>query len=150
MSDAELAAALMRGLMKLGRRIRTIPGDRVRSLSLSSVSILGALVRFGAMPAARLAEEQRLQPQSLTRLIAELEKKKLITRTRDREDGRVLVLSINPEGRALLREEMRARRLWLSQAMAELTEAERATLKHAAKLMERVAGYEGPEKALDL
>src|SRR5262249_29821854 len=141
MAEAELAAALMRGLMKLGRRVRVAPREGSRALSLSGVSILGALKRLGAMPAARLGEEQRLQPQSLSRLIVELEKRKLITRARDKTDARALLLSITPLGVDLLREEMRARRAWLGEALGELTSAERATLKQAALLMERVAGW---------
>jgi len=150
MAEAELAAALMRGLMKLGRRMRAVPRDGPRSLSLSGVSILGALRRLGPMPAARLAEEQRLQPQSLSRLIADLEKKKLISRARDKSDARVLLLSITPLGMELLRDEMRARRAWLGEALAELTAAERATLKQGALLMERLAGWESAEDVLDL
>jgi len=148
MAEAELAAALMRGLMKLGRRVRSAPA--AGGVSLSGVSILGALKRKGPMAAARLAEEQRLQPQSLSRLIAELERRKLIVRTRDAADARALLLSLTPAGTDLLRDEMRARRAWLGAALSELSAAERVTLKQAAALMERLAGWESAEEALDI
>lgn len=152
MAEAELAAALMRGLMKLGRRVRSAPQDASRAgdVSLSAVSILGALRRKGPMAGARLAEEQRLQPQSLSRLIADLDRRKLIARTRDADDARVLLLSITPAGMEVLRDEMRARRVWLGAALAELTPGERATLKQAAALMERLAGWESADDVLDL
>jgi len=127
--------------MKLSRRLRSV--ERAGDLSLSAVSILGALRRLGAMPAARLAEEQRLAPQSLSRLIPDLEKKGFLARVRSKQDKREIMLTITPAGVRALGEEMRSRRIWLDRALQEtLTAPERATLRNAGALMEKVADWE--------
>ena len=139
-NEADIAANLMRGLMKLTRRLRAVP--RGGGLSLSAVSMLGALHRLGPMPAARLAEEQRLAPQSLSRLIPEMESKGLLRRARGKEDRRTLMLSITSAGVKMLGEEMRARRAWLDSALLEtLTPVERSALRNAGALMEKVAEW---------
>lgn len=148
MSQDDLPAVLMRALMKLGRRMRRAP--RPEGASLSGIAILGALHRLGPMPAARLAEEQRLAPQSLSRLIADLEKRGLISRAEGRTDRRTLVLSITQRGSKLLSEDMRARRAWLTQALQTLSADERAALRAAAPLMERLAAWESDEEILGI
>jgi DNA-binding MarR family transcriptional regulator len=92
------------------------------------------------MPAARLAQAERLQPQSLSRLIAQLEREGLITRHPDREDRRMLILEITAAGRRALSRDIAARRAWLEEAMRkELLPGEREMLAHAAVAMLRLA-----------
>ena len=55
------------------------------------------------MPAARLAKAERLQPQSLSRLIAQLERDGLIKRRPGEQDRRTLILEITAAGRELYR-----------------------------------------------
>lgn len=92
------------------------------------------------MPAVRLAEIMRLQPQSLTRLIAALEEDGLIERERGAYDRRTITLSITRAGRMAVRRDLSARKAWLSRAMAEtLTPEEQALLATASPLMLRLA-----------
>ena len=63
-------ALIVRGVLRLSRRLRAERPDS--SVSLSALGILSTLHRSGPMPAARLAQAERLQPQSLSRLIADL------------------------------------------------------------------------------
>lgn len=88
------------------------------------------------MSAARLAHEERLQPQSLSRLIRELDLRKWIERKRSESDGREILIELTLEGRKVFAEDISARRVWLKDAMAaRLTEDERAALVTAAKSM---------------
>jgi DNA-binding MarR family transcriptional regulator len=132
-------APIARAVLQLARRLRAERPES--SVSLSGLGLLNTLHREGPMPAARLAEAERLQPQSLTRLIARLETEGLVVRTRGEVDRRTLLLQITPAGRAVIGQDMTARRAWLASAMdAVLTVEEQAELARAAELMQRLAG----------
>jgi DNA-binding MarR family transcriptional regulator len=92
------------------------------------------------MTASDLAQIERLQPQSVTRLIADLEERGLIRRKQDAGDRRQFLLAITSEGHDLLAEDARRQNMWLARKMAEtLTPAEREILGIAAGLMERLS-----------
>ena len=134
----------LRSILALGRRVRT---ERpAGSLSLSGLGILGSLNRSGPLAATRLALEERLQPQSLTRLIADLERLQLISRTRSLSDRRELIIAITAKGRRVLLEDMAARRSWLEMAMnAALTPGEREVILAASAVMMKLAAYQRPK-----
>jgi len=129
---------ILRGVLRLGRRLRSErPPSKV---SPSAIGLLSTLRRLGPMPAVRLAAEERLQAQSLSRLIASLEASGCIERKHNEADRREIVLSITKRGREILTADMNARRRWLEQAMsASLTKDERQTLAKAASIMLKLA-----------
>lgn len=131
---SEQTTLIFRGVMALGRRLRA---ERPQGApSLPAISILGTLRRLGPMPARRLATEERLQPQSLTRLIGDLESKGWIVRTRSEVDRREISIELTALGKAVFAEDMRARRIWLEHAIATtLTDAEQAALIDASEAM---------------
>ena len=140
LSDAQVAA-IVRGVLRLGRRLRAErPAD---SVSLSALAILSTLYNRGPMAAARLAEIERLQPQSLTRLIRDLEEKRMIVRQADPGDRRTLVIALTDTGRQAYAYDISARHAWLSRAMAEsLTGDEQALLLLASEVMAKLARQE--------
>jgi DNA-binding MarR family transcriptional regulator len=136
--DGDPVALLLRAILALGRRARAErpPG----ALSLSALGILGSLNRLGPMVATKLAAEERLQPQSLTRLLGDLERGQLIARKRSESDRRAITIAITARGRAVLLEDLAARRAWLARAMnAALTSGEREVLLAASTIMIRLA-----------
>src|SRR3984957_5908955 len=136
-------ALIVRGVLRLSRRLRSERPDS--TVSLSALSLLSTLHRSGPMPAARLAQAERLQPQSLSRLIALLDRDGLIKRRPGKEDRRTLILEITDAGRRALSHDMTARRIWLEGAMRKmLVPGEREMLAHAAVAMLRLAD-EGAE-----
>ncbi|MGD1017578.1 MAG: MarR family transcriptional regulator [Roseiarcus sp.] len=143
-SDRESIAAIVRAVLSLGRRLRA---ERPQGApALSAIAVLSALNRLGPTPAARLAAEERLQPQSLTRIVAGLERQGWIARARNPRDRREITIALTPHGRSALADDMRARRRWLEQALADaLTEAERAALLAASKAMLKLALYQAPD-----
>ncbi len=139
-------AIIVRGVLRLGRRLRA---ERAGTVSLSALGMLSTLHRVGPMPAARLAKAERLQPQSLSRLISQLERDGLITRHPGEKDRRTLILEITAAGRQALSRDMAARRAWLEGAMRRvLVPGEREMLAHAAVAMLRLAD-EGADAAGD-
>jgi DNA-binding MarR family transcriptional regulator len=114
--------------------------ERPGTVSLSALGMLSTLHRVGPMPAARLAQAERLQPQSLSRLIAQLVRDGLIKRRPGEKDRRTLILEITAAGRQILSRDMAARRAWLEDAMLRvLVPGEREMLAHAAVAMLRLA-----------
>lgn len=92
------------------------------------------------MSAASLARSEGLQPQSLSRLLARMERNGLIERTADAQDGRRQVIAVTQRGLGALDWAMTQRRRWLSAVMTDrLNEQEQAILLQAAELMLRIA-----------
>lgn len=140
LSDAQVTA-IVRGVLQLGRRLRAErPAD---SVPLSALAILSTLYAKGPMPAVRLAEAERLQPQSLTRLIHDLEDKGLIARAPDPDDRRTLLIRLTDAGRQAFFHDIAARHGWLSRAMEDtLTGDEQALLLMASEVMTKLAKTE--------
>jgi DNA-binding MarR family transcriptional regulator len=132
------AAAVREATQRLSRRLQ---GERsATGLSLTKISMLGHLARHGPATPGELAARDRLQPQSVTRVLADLERAGLVHRRPAPGDRRQRRLEISPAGRAALRADMRQRDEWLAAALdRELTPAERATLRRAADLLIRLA-----------
>jgi DNA-binding MarR family transcriptional regulator len=135
------ATAVRRGVIHLGRRLRLErPGHDVTLLQLA---VLAELNDAGPMTPGQLAAAQRVQPQSLTRVLATLEARGLLGRQADPEDGRRALLAITDDGHQALRRDADARDRWLAQAMAaQLTATEQELLRLAGELMDRLAKAE--------
>lgn len=132
-------ALIARAVARLARRLRVETSEH-GAPSPAALGLLATLYREGAMPGVALAAAEGLKPQSLTRLVARLEKDGLIERTPDPADRRNLVIALTAAGRRALRDRMRQRRRWLSDAIDERLDAdERAVLLAAAPLLLRLA-----------
>jgi DNA-binding MarR family transcriptional regulator len=130
--DLRLAVGLLR------RRLRQTPveGD----LTLPETAALARLDRGGPSTASALAREEQISPQSMGTTLAGLERRGLLSRAADPEDGRRVVLSLSDAGRQALRGRRAARTEQLARALAEnFTEAELEQLEAAAPLLERLA-----------
>ncbi|MEZ2223486.1 MarR family winged helix-turn-helix transcriptional regulator [Rhizobium sp. RCC_161_2] len=134
----EEAPPIRKAVPALGRRLWAERPEG--TVTLAALSILGTLSRLGPIPATRLAAEERLQPQSLTRLVGNLERVGLVERQRNIVDRRALRIGLTEKGRTALIEDLNARQRWLEKAMATvLTDEERAGLTTAAQSMLKLA-----------
>jgi DNA-binding MarR family transcriptional regulator len=137
-----VAGQVRRGATHLARRLRVErPAD---SISSGKISVLSNLVRRGPLTPGQLAAAEFLQPQSLTRLLAELEEAGLVSRSPHLTDRRQYLVAVTAAGREALARDMESRDRWLDHAMAELTPAERDILRIASTLMERMADSDNP------
>ncbi|WP_064742487.1 MarR family winged helix-turn-helix transcriptional regulator [Azospirillum sp. B4] len=134
----ETARRLHRSTTALSRRLLT---ERpVEGMSTTKLGVLGKLHREGTATATALAAYLRVQPQSLTRLLADLEEHGHITRGPDAQDRRQVRIEITDAGRHALFGDVHGRRTALARAMlATLTPTERELLRLAAGLMDRLA-----------
>lgn len=139
-TDPELldaATAIRQGAVRLARRVRTIRS--AGALSTNKISVLSHLVRLGPSTPGEVAAVDRQQPQSLTRVFAELERDGLVVRSADEEDRRQSIIAITEAGTRELQRDVAERDAWLAEALAALSETERQVLVLAAGLMERIA-----------
>jgi DNA-binding MarR family transcriptional regulator len=91
------------------------------------------------MTPGELAEHEKVQPPSMTRVIAVLEERNLVRRAPHPTDRRQVILTVTTEGRDLVQRVRRRREAWLAQRMQELTEEERETLRAAAPILEKIS-----------
>ena len=75
----------------------------------------------------------------MTRTVAGLVERGLVERTADPADGRQVILSLNRDGRSLLKEIRRRRDAWMSVRVGHLTPEEQDVLQQAAAILTRVA-----------
>jgi DNA-binding MarR family transcriptional regulator len=141
--DEVEVADIRRGVTRLARRLRS---ERpVGALSGNKIGVLSYLYREGSATPTEVALAEHQQPQSFTRVFAELELAGLIVRRKDPHDGRQSLLSITSEGSKTLRADMASRDRWLSTALGDITDTERQLLSLAASIMNRLA--ELPDEA---
>lgn len=134
---AELAAQLRPALLRLTRLIRNQRADM--SITLTLVATLMTLERLGEMSATELAACERIQPPSMTSILAKLEAGGLVTRSPHPSDRRQAVVAITDAGRDLIARERNARTAWLSTRLELLDRSERAVLQQSLAVLERLA-----------
>ncbi len=126
--------------MAVGRLNRRLRQERQSELSVSQLSLLGALLLEGgrARPSV-LAARERVSAPSITRALKCLEERDLVTRAADPDDGRQVVVTLSDQGQQVIAEERRRQDQWLAQRLRELSAAEQRTLQEAAEIMRRLA-----------
>jgi DNA-binding MarR family transcriptional regulator len=135
-SVAGLASSLRIATMRLARRLRAERSDE--TLGLSQLSALATLERFGPLSPTALAEQERIQPPSMTRVIAALESRALIEREAHPSDRRQSVIAITPAGSEIVHEDRRRRQAWLARMMEGLEEDEREKVREALPILQRL------------
>ncbi|HVI17458.1 MAG TPA: MarR family transcriptional regulator [Gaiellales bacterium] len=138
LDTAALAHDLRLAVMRLSRRLRNQRVDT--SVTLTHLAALSTLKRHGPMSPGELAAHERVQPPSMTRVVVALEGMGLVTRTPHPTDGRQVVIDLTPAAGELLASEARAREAWLSGQLQSLTAEDRAVLRQAAEIMDKLAG----------
>ena len=134
---AELASQLRPALLRLTRLVRNQRVDM--SVTLTQLSAMAALRKHGPMSAGELAAFERVQPPSMTKVLANLEERGLVRREVHPTDRRQAVLEITAEGDALLESERRSRDAWLTRQLATLSAEDRALIQRAIPIMEKLA-----------
>jgi DNA-binding MarR family transcriptional regulator len=133
----ELARALREAITRLNRRVRQ---ERpVGDLTFSQLSVLTSLQLAGALTPRELADIERVQPPTMTKIVGKLEDRGLVARTPHPTDRRQVILAATEAGRAVYAQFEQARNEWLAVQLAELSPDERDTLAHAAEILQQVA-----------
>jgi len=135
--DARLASALRVSLTRLNRRLRRQAAGH--SLTPTQLATLATVERHPGVTPGELAEHEKMQPPSMTRVIAVLEERGLVERTPHPTDRRQVTVTCTEAGVELLRRERQMKEAWLAQRLKELSPEERAALRAAAPVLEKLS-----------
>ena len=134
---AQEASDLRIATFRLARRMRT--QRAVDSMSDGQFAVLAALFVHGPHTLGELADRERVSAPAMNRTVNCLQDGGYLERSADENDGRKVVISLTPDGRAVVDETARRRDAWVESALEELSAAERKTLTRAAEIMQRMA-----------
>lgn len=137
-TDTALASELRTTVMRLARRLRNQRAES--AMTLGPLAALGSLDRHGPMAPSELAALERVQPPSMTRILAKLEEAGLVTREPHPTDRRQVVVAVSDAGKEMLHADRRRRDAWLAQRMRDLSSDEREVLRRAAGVLDKLAG----------
>ncbi|GAA4741413.1 MarR family transcriptional regulator [Nocardioides endophyticus] len=137
-TDAGLAAELRLGVMRLRRRLAS-ERHPDNELSLNQMGVLGVLARRGALAVGELASAENVQPPSMTRTVNCLEESGDVVKRPHESDRRQVVVELSEQGRDRVLADRARRDAWLAQRLRELTPDERAVLRQAAPILDRLA-----------
>jgi DNA-binding MarR family transcriptional regulator len=134
-TQPDLASRLRLDISRMARRLRQEAGAL---LSPSQTAALATIERHGPLTPSELAERERVQRPTVTRVLARLEEAGLVDRAADPQDRRSSLVSISEGGRVLL-ESARARKdAFLARRIDALEPTDREALERAAAILERM------------
>ncbi|MPY77198.1 MAG: MarR family transcriptional regulator [Actinophytocola sp.] len=136
--ERTLASQLRLAVVRLNRRLRAQHPQT--SVSLTQLSAMSTLHKCGALTPGQLAAKEGVQPPSMTRVIAALERLGYVERHAHPTDGRQAIVELSESGREYVEATISAREAWLDERLAKLSSDERAILSQAAEIIERMAG----------
>ena len=134
-SNVDLATRLRLVVTRTARRLRQEAGG---DLSPSLAAALATVERHGPLTPSELANCERVQRPTATRVVARLEAEGLVARTGDPSDGRVTLLAATPAGIALLRTLRTRKNAYLARWLRDLPAEDLAALERAADVLERL------------
>jgi len=134
-ASADLATHLRLAITRTARRLRQEAGG---GLSPTMSAALATIDRHGPLTPSELAERERVRRPTATRLVAKLEGAGLVGRTADPADGRSSLLTVTPDGKALLAQLRTRKDAYLALRLRRLDAEDRATLVRASEILERI------------
>ena len=133
----DLGTELRGAVVRLYRRLRAEKSDDQLSENLSVA--LGYLVKRGPLTLRELSDLERVAPPSMNQTVNALAALGYVERTPDPTDGRKVLISATDTGAEVGLATRRRRHEWLGGHLDQLTDAERATLLEAARIIRTIA-----------
>lgn len=120
----------------MARRLRRERADF--DLSLTQMSALASLERWGPTTPSHLAAIERVKPPSMTRILAGLVEQGLVVRMPHPTDGRQVLVEVTAEASSMLQADRRRREAWLAQRLAALDADKRRALREVIPILEEL------------
>jgi DNA-binding MarR family transcriptional regulator len=140
-SDAELADRFRLALTRLHRRLRQ---QTTGGLTPSQAAALASTDRLGSPTLGELATLESVQPPSMTRIVAALEEKGLVSKVVDQADRRVSRVTVSALGTKVLEENRSLKTAFLSRQLHRLSPADRRSLPELTGLLELLGELSDP------
>jgi DNA-binding MarR family transcriptional regulator len=136
---AALAGRLRIGVTRLARRLRQ---EAEPDITPSMLVALSSVDSQGPLTMRDLCAIERVQPPSMTRIVAALVDAGLVERRADPSDGRLAWIRVTGAGRRLLERSRGRKEAYLAKALRDLEPDDLETLERAAGILERLT--DGP------
>jgi len=132
-----LAAALTTDLERIFGLFRSL--SPASGLSMTAAATLAGIERLGPQRLTVLAAREGVTQPAMTQLISRLEESGLVRREASQEDGRVVLVVITDEGRAVLARRRSVRSDRMAAIIAQLAPEHRAALAIALPALDALA-----------
>jgi DNA-binding MarR family transcriptional regulator len=131
----DLATLLRLAVTRTARRLRQ---EGTVGFTASQGALLATIERHGPLTPSELAQRERVQRPTVTRMLARLEEDGIVQRAADPADGRSFLVSLTPAGLELLHEVRSRKDAYLARRLSELDDEERTALARAADVLEHL------------
>lgn len=131
----DLASELRLAVTRLARRLRQ---EGAEGITPSQLSALASIEHHGPITLGDLAAHERVQPPTMTRIVAALADQGLVAREVDPDDRRVARVRVTAAGRRLLARSRRRKAAYLASRLRRLDDDERLLLARAVPILERL------------
>jgi DNA-binding MarR family transcriptional regulator len=137
----ELASRLRLAMARLVRRARqeAVEGE----VTPSMLSALGSIDGLGAPTLGELAAAEKVQPPTITKLVARLEGDGLVVREADAADRRVVRVRLSSEGRRFVERTRVRAGAYMARRLRTLSDEERAAVEAVLPVLERLLEEDG-------
>jgi DNA-binding MarR family transcriptional regulator len=135
LDNAAIAAQLRLSATRLARQLRQ---ESDAGLTPSQLSALAAIERQGSLTLGALAEQERVAPPSVTKVVAKLEAAGLVERTLDQRDRRVAWVALTSAGTVHLAKIRQRKHIWLASRIAQLDTEQRDRLAAALDVLDEL------------
>ena len=125
-------------IVRTARRLRQEAAGEASGLTPTSTAALATIERHGPLTPSELAQRERVQRPTVTRVLTRLEEAGLVVRAADPQDRRCSLVSISDDGRALLGAMRERKDAFLARRIDALEPADREALDRAAAILERM------------
>jgi DNA-binding MarR family transcriptional regulator len=132
--DIQLVARLRLAVGRLARRLRQ---QAEAGISPSGLSAL-AVIEQGPLTLGELATRERVQPPSMTRIIAKLEEDGLVVRSQDPLDRRISRVALTAEGKRTIDRIRSRKNAYLVKKLRSASPDELHALEQAVVTLERL------------
>jgi DNA-binding MarR family transcriptional regulator len=138
--DAELVGRLRLAVARLSRQLRQ---QGSTDITPSQLSALATIESRGPLTLGALAAHERVQPPTMTRIVAALEDAGLVVREIDSHDRRVARVQVTAAGLRFIERSRRRRNAWLAARLRRIPGEDAAALESTVHLLERLLA-DGP------
>jgi DNA-binding MarR family transcriptional regulator len=139
--EAALATKLRLVAMRLARRLRQQSSDG--DVSPSMLSVLVSVDASKSLTLGELAEIERVQPPTISRVIARLEDRGLVSREADSGDRRVARVRLTSTGARFVARSRRRKNAYLARRVRSLDPDEVRKLEDALPVLEKLLEERG-------
>jgi len=115
----DVARALSEQLPRFGRLIHALKAQQAENRDHAALVLLYPLVRMGPLRQGALAELVHSDPSTISRHVASLVERRLVTRVADESDGRASRLVVTDTGHATLEQLTADREAYLARVTAD-------------------------------